>query len=99
MIQATTANIANTNRQHARDIYLLKHILFIFIVFVIGWAPIYILIAADQNGDVPTWVYLLLELLPVLSVAIDIIDLFMYNHDLRQYLKERLLYCLHFNRN
>ncbi len=68
-------------------------------MFVIGWAPVYTLVVVDHKGDVPIWVYLLLELLPVFSVAIDIIDLFMYNHDLRQYLKERLLNCLHFNRN
>ncbi|CAF0953231.1 unnamed protein product [Adineta steineri] len=34
-----TAPIANLKPQHNRDMYLLKHMLFLLAVFVIGWAP------------------------------------------------------------
>jgi hypothetical protein len=96
---ATAFSVANKNLQHARDMYLVKHMVFIFIVFLIGWTPLYFVSAIYFSGGVPTWVYYLLEMLPVLSTLINILDLFMYNRDLRQYLKERIFKCLHLNRN
>jgi hypothetical protein len=93
----TMSSVVNTNLQHARDMYLLKHMVFIFIVFIIGWAPIYIVSVINFSGGLPMWVYLLLEMLPVFSSFINILDLFMYNHDLRQYLKEQIFKCLHLN--
>jgi len=98
---ATKSSVANTNLQHARDMYLVKHMVFIFIVFLIGWAPIYILavIRFSFSGGLPTGVYLLLQMLPVFSTLTNIVDLFIYNHDLRQYFKEQIFKCLHLNRN
>ena len=87
------------NRQHARDMHLLKHMLFIFIVFLIGWTPIYAISVVDLNGGIPYWVYLLLQLLPVLSSLVNVVDLFLYNHDLRQYLNEEVFKHLLQNRN
>jgi hypothetical protein len=90
---------ANSNHRQARDIYLLKHTLFIFIVFVGGWAPVYILTVAVFDGTTYYVLYLLSELLPPLGSLIVTLDLFVYNHDLRRYWKGRLLKCLHLNRN
>ncbi len=95
----STTSVANTNLQHARDMYLLKHMVFIFIVFLIGWAPVYFESAINFSGGLPTWVYYLLEMLPVFTSLINILDLFMYNNDLRKYLKEQIFKCLHLNRN
>jgi hypothetical protein len=89
---ATTMHAAtHSKQQNARDVYLLKHMLFIFVIFIIGWAPIYIFAVIDTNIYLPYWVYSLLQTFPVFSLLIDIVDLFLYNHDLRQYLKERCL--------
>jgi len=80
----------NSNHQNTRDIYLLKHMIFIFIIFIIGWAPIYIRSIIQLNNEVTLWFGQFLQLLPVISSLIIILDLFYYNHELRQYLKEKL---------
>jgi len=72
-----------------RDVSLLKHMLFIHIVFVIGWAPINLLPLIGIYIKIPFLVDLFLRLLPPLSLLINILDLFLYNHELRQYLKEQ----------
>jgi len=89
----------NSNRHSIRDIRLLKHMLFIFVIYIIGWVPIYILLIVDPNQLAPLWIYMLLRILPALSFLIDIVDLFFYNRELRQYLKEKLWNCFHLNRN
>jgi hypothetical protein len=90
---ATTmpVNATYSKQQNARDVHLLKHMLFISVVFIIGWAPVYINAAVEIYIKVPYWIDSLLQIFPVLSSLINIVDLFLYNHDLRQYLKERLL--------
>jgi len=95
----TTFSARNSNRQHARDIHLLKHIIFMFIVFIIGWAPVYVFSVVDPNEYMFSWISLILELLPVLSSLINMVDLFLYNHELRQYLKEQFFKCLYLNQN
>jgi hypothetical protein len=94
-----TSSDAKSNHQNTRDIHLLKHMLFIFVVFLMGWTPIYMLPMLKLNEEVTIWVSQFLRLLPVISSIIIVLDLFMYNHDLRQYLKERLLKYLHMNQN
>ncbi len=69
--------------------------LFIFVVFVGGWTPIYILTLINPDRARVYLPYLVLEFLPVLSSSIVVMDLFWYNHDLRNYIKERLLHYLH----
>ncbi len=77
-------------QQNARDIHLLKHMLFMFVVFIMGWAPIYTFFVIIQNPFSYYLLYALFEILPTLSLIIDILDLFLYNHDIRQYYKARL---------
>ncbi len=96
---APTTSVANTNLQHARDMYLVKHMVFIFIVFLIGWTPIYIESSIVFSRGTLSWLFLLLQMLPVFSSLINILDLFMYNHDLRKYLKEQIIKWLRLNRN
>lgn len=91
-----TATIGNSNN---RDIHLLKHIFFIFVIFIIGWGPVYILAVADPNGQAPSWIPLFLQILPAFCFLIQIGDLFFYNHELRQYLKRKVFDCFHLNRN
>ncbi|CAF1071050.1 unnamed protein product [Adineta steineri] len=102
-VHVTTATtlvpVANLKRQQHRDIYLLKHMLFLLTVFIIGWAPYYTMIAIDPSDDVLLWISMLLKILPVMSALINIVDLFIYNNDLRQYLKKQCLKYLCCNRS
>lgn len=50
-------NRNNTIQQHSRDIYLLKHMLFIFIVFVAGWFPSLIASLPGQSEVANTQVH------------------------------------------
>jgi polyferredoxin len=72
-----------------RDISLLKHTICILGLFIIGWAPIYLLIAIDYNGNVIPLVYTILELLAVISLLSCMLDLFLYNHELRRYIIQK----------
>lgn len=94
-----TTPVGNANHQHTRDIRLLKHIIFVFVVFVSGWAPLYIYLIIDPTGYTISLVGLLIDILPVLSSLINMADLYFYNHELRNYLNERFLKCLGFNRH
>ncbi|CAF0855901.1 unnamed protein product [Adineta steineri] len=68
-VHTTTATaiapVANLKHQHNRDMYLLKHMLFLLTVFVIGWAPVYLIAAIDPTDNLLLWVSLLLQMLPV----------------------------------
>jgi hypothetical protein len=89
----------NVKPQNTRDMYLLKHMIFIFVVYLIGWTPIYIIPVLKLSEGITTWLDQFLQILPAISSMVIIMDLFFYNHEVRQYLKERLLKCLQLNRN
>ncbi|CAF1306970.1 unnamed protein product [Adineta steineri] len=88
--QGTIAIIRNPSLSK-RDTYVLKHMFFMFIVYVAGWAPIFFCIVLE-----PPWfnylIFSFMQLLPQLSMLIDILDLIFYNHDLRNYLKRNILF-------
>ncbi|UJR17387.1 hypothetical protein I4U23_004282 [Adineta vaga] len=98
-LPSSTSAISSVNHGRARDIYLVKHMLFMFVVFIAGWGPIYMYSAIVGIQDINSSIIITLQILPVSSSFINIVDLFMYNHDLRRYLTERLLKYLHLNRN
>jgi len=77
-------------QQNARDVHLLKHMLFMFVVFIMGWAPIYTYSLIFQDPYTYYLLYAVFQILPIFSLLIDILDLFLYNHDIRQYYKARL---------
>ena len=76
-----------------RDLYLLKHMTFMFSMFVIGWAPIFCLVAIDYDSSVNQLVYTLLQVFAIFSLFVCMCDLFLCNQDLRRYLKAKLLVC------
>lgn len=78
------------NPQHTRDIHLLKHILFMFIVFAVGWTPIYLMSVIDVNYLQFPWLFTFLQVLPVISSLITVLDLFWYNRDLRRCLQDSM---------
>ena len=76
-----------------RDAHLLRHMVFILILFVIGWGFINILNVVTSytrfNANLTTIAVLFSE---ISSLSI-IFDLFLYNHGLRQYLRDKLMPC------
>jgi hypothetical protein len=73
-----------------RDARLLKHMIIIFAVFFFGWIPIYIIAVINWNGNGISYVAQhAIEILPTVSLLIDIINLFWYNYELRRYLTNR----------
>ncbi|UJR18883.1 hypothetical protein I4U23_022011 [Adineta vaga] len=90
-----TSITSKNHQQHRRDIKLLKHIIFLFIVFILGWGSLYIVLALP-GLILPNWLYNVLQIPPTFTITIQIVDLFIYNHEVRQYWKDRINRC--FNR-
>ncbi|CAF1224105.1 unnamed protein product [Adineta ricciae] len=76
-----------------RDLYLLQHMTFMFSMFVIGWAPIFCLVAIDYHSSVSPLVYTLLQVFAVFSLFVCMCDLFLCNQDFRRYLRAKILVC------
>jgi len=76
-----------------RDIFLLRHAIFMFAMFILGWTPIFSLVAIDYHGTVTPLVYTILEILAAISSLCCMLDLFLYNHELRLYIKNKLVPC------
>ncbi len=76
-----------------RDVRLLQHMIFMFCVFVGGWAPIHIVTILMTYMTIDVMVLRLLSILAELSLLCDILDLYIYNHEIRQYLKNIILKC------
>lgn len=73
-----------------RDAHLLKHMIIMFAVFFFGWVPIYIIAVINWNGNGISYVLQhAIEILPTVSLLIDVINLFWYNYELRRYLTNR----------
>ncbi len=89
-VQPANGESAQAPTLSHRDARLLKHMIFMFVVFFCGWIPIYIIAAIDWNGTAISNVLLHgLEILPVVSLFIDLADLFLYNHELRRYFTDK----------
>jgi hypothetical protein len=90
--QIISSNIQLTKISR-RDIYLLRHMVLMFCIFVAGWTPTFIIpilryytsIDIIINSSVIVWCEL--------ALLIDMIDLFLYNHEVRKYLKDICLRC------
>ncbi|UJR37556.1 hypothetical protein I4U23_030257 [Adineta vaga] len=78
-----------------RDIHLLRHMIIMFFVFVIGWCPIYITTVVNAHIPVDLLILKILSLLAEISLFCNVIDLFLYSHDLRQFLKSMVMPCYH----
>jgi len=98
-LATTTNSLANSNNHSARDIYLLKHMFFIFVVFLLGWIPISTVRLFPLNEERSLTVSQYLQLWHVISLFIIVLDLLLHNRDLSQYLNQKLLNCFHINRN
>jgi hypothetical protein len=93
-IESTSLSKSTSGQQSTRDMRIVKHIVFILGTFIVAWTPVYVLSVADLHRLIASWISLLLECLPVISSLINVLDLYLYNNDLRQYLKQRYMSCL-----
>jgi hypothetical protein len=76
-----------------RDIHLLKHMILMLSSFILGWSPIYLVSALANQISVSPLTYQLLSFLSQISICFNMIDLFLYNHELRRYLRQTILRC------
>ncbi|CAF1270253.1 unnamed protein product [Rotaria sordida] len=98
-VQPRTNNTSeNSNRiQQARisprEIFLLRQMIFIFLTFIIGWTPVYIVNIINPILHIHPIISQLSILLCEVSLLSIIINLFMWNHELRQYFFNKIRHC------
>lgn len=69
-----------------RDDRILKHMIFMFVVFFCGWMPVCIIGAINWDGTMISYIlFHSVTILPAISGFINMTDLFLYNHELRRY--------------
>jgi hypothetical protein len=76
-----------------RDIHLLRHMILMFSAFVIGWGPVYLILIIMNQITLDPLILRFFSLLAEISIFCDIIDLYLYNHALRQYLQGMIIRC------
>ncbi|CAF1258304.1 unnamed protein product [Adineta ricciae] len=91
-IEPSIALAKSTLHQHItrRDLRLLQHMIVMFCVFLVGWAPTY-LYSFFVTTNINRIMFKIFMLGAELSITLDIINLFSYNHELTQYLKTKFL--------
>ena len=91
-----TPSITNTSsiKLVRRDIFLLKHMVFTFLIFILGWAPVFLLNLIDII--IPGHIYQIIycTYLCILSTLGIIAYLFTFNYELRMYLYDRIQCCV-----
>lgn len=92
---STIATATNSNYKTIshRDLRLLRHIVFMFCMFIGGWSPVYIYALVKPISPWSSLTLSLLILLAECSLFVDVINLFIYNHELRRRLQIRLFKC------
>jgi hypothetical protein len=89
-VRTTNGESANALILSQRDAHLLKHMIFMFAVFFCGWTPPYMMKAVTESvsGFSPIAMQIF-YMIPAVCILIVIVDLFLYNHELRKYLTNR----------
>jgi hypothetical protein len=89
----------NTNIIHQqitishRDIHLLRNMFLMLCIFVCGYGPIHIAAIIINYISASVMVMRVLSFIAELSLLFNIISMFVYNHQLRDYLKHSMLKC------
>ncbi|CAF2128467.1 unnamed protein product [Rotaria magnacalcarata] len=90
IVQPMCADFSRTVKRR-RDTYLLKYMFIMFSIFVSGWAPIYIIAVINWTGSaIPHTIQRIITILPILSLLGDMLNLFIYNQELRKYLFSKI---------
>ena len=69
-----------------RDLYVLRHMIFMFILLIGGWAPVYTVSCLRLVLTLSTYVFPVSIVIGELCLLSIILNLFAYNKKLRQYL-------------
>jgi hypothetical protein len=96
--QNVTSSTTVSHRQQPkiisrRDVHLLRHMILMFSAFVIGWGPVYLIAVIMYPVTLDPLILRCFSLLAEISLFCDIIDLYLYNHALRQYLQGMIIRC------
>ncbi len=92
--QMTITNINGENNQQPRitrrEIFLLKQMIFMFCVFIGGWTPVYSIVIISEYITVNQLIFHYSVIVGELAVLAIIINLFKCNHEIRQYLFNKI---------
>lgn len=86
---ANSGNILNQLNISRRNVYFLRHMIFLFIVFLVGLCPLRLLVLIDTDSQVNILVYKIFALNIPISLLIITTDLFLLNRAVMLYLKEK----------
>lgn len=96
-VQPQTLNVAVNNQQqlriNRREISLLKQMIFLFLTFILGWSPMYLILVINQFIYVRRIIYESMVFICQISLLSLIMNLFIYNYKLRQYLINKIRLC------
>lgn len=74
-----------------RDLHLIRHMIFMFCLFIVGWSPVCIHSIVAGVVDYHDTTLLVLALVAEVSLFCCVMNLYLYNHDLRVHLKNQVL--------
>ena len=72
-----------------RDIHLLKHMIYIFSIFIFGWSPVYGSVIVYQIQPISPYVVTGFTIVAVISSLIFIVHLFLYDPEIREILRTK----------
>ncbi|CAF1337804.1 unnamed protein product, partial [Adineta steineri] len=95
-ISALTSDVtAQQPKISRREISLLRQMIFMFLMFIGGWTPVYIVNILDAATDLNFMIVQIAVIFSQICVLGIVINLFIYNHELRQYLSNKIRVCFH----
>ncbi|CAF1108759.1 unnamed protein product [Adineta steineri] len=90
-------SVVSRNNRHRhikrRDLHLLRHMIVMFCIFVGGWSPIFVyslIVFTTPNVIIIQILMILIQI----SAILGVMNLFFYNHELRKYLFEKILFVM-----
>lgn len=92
--QTISAIASDGNKQQQRisrrDISLLQQMILNFCIFTAGWTPVYFILIIDHYIEVDTLIVRYTTIVGGLAVLAIIINLFLYNHEIKEYLTNKI---------
>ena len=85
------AEAGRNNRPQRRDIQLMKALIGTFFIMVIGWTPIFLRETLLKSATLPIAVEIVIQVLPSVSMLLDVCLLIYTNQPVRHYLKQLIL--------
>ena len=92
-ISTINSNTNEKQRISRRDLRLLVYMIYMFLTFIIGWGPFYILMILSHYIEISGILAGFFGLWAEFSLICVVISLFFYNEELRKYLRNRIQCC------